>query len=161
VLREAMQRRNQMGATLVVALIYSNKAFVTNVGDSRIYRWNPERDRGQITRLTRDHSLVQRLVDLGQLSDEQRYSHPDRNMVLRSIGDARMGYADNIKSVELRTGDWLLLCTDGLWEMVRDNRIRDILSKATTAQDACDKLIAEANSNGGEDNITAVAVRFS
>jgi serine/threonine protein phosphatase PrpC len=161
VLQEARQRRNQMGATLVVAIINSNMVYLANVGDSRIYRWNPERDRGQMTRLTRDHSLVQRLVDMGQITDEQRYSHPDRNMVLRSIGDARMGYADIIKPVDLHSGDWLLLCSDGLWEMVRDNRIRELLSKATSAQDACDKLIVEANMNGGEDNITAVAVRFS
>lgn len=161
VLQDARQRRNQMGATLVVALIHRNKAYLSNVGDSRIYRWNSERDRGQMTRQTRDHSLVQRLVDMGQITDEQRYSHPDRNMVLRSIGDARMGYADIIKPIEVRSGDWLLLCSDGLWEMVRDNRIRDLLAKSTSAQDACDKLIVEANMHGGEDNITAVVVRFS
>ena len=158
---EAQQRQNQMGSTLVMALVHEGIAYLGNVGDSRIYRWNPKADKGRLVRLTQDHSLVQRLVDQGQLSDEARYTHPERNMLLRSIGDANTGKSDLNQPVPLRDGDWLLLCSDGLWEMVRDQRVREILSKSTEAQAACDRLIAEANKNGGEDNITVVIARFS
>ena len=160
VLAEAARLGNQMGSTLVLALIHEGMAYLGNVGDSRIYRWNPKRDRGRMLRLTRDHSLVQSLVDSGQITDEQRYTHPDRNLVLRSLGDTHNARSDRHPPVPMQPGDWLLLCSDGLWEMVRDNRIREILSSAASAQEACDRLIAEANKNGGEDNVTAVIARF-
>jgi len=114
-----------------------------------------------MVRLTRDHSLVQRLVDLGHLTDEERYVHPERNMVLRTIGDLRTGKPDVSQPISVQDGDWLLLCCDGLWEMVRDDRMRDILSQSAGAQDACDRLITEANRNGGEDNITVVIAHFT
>jgi serine/threonine protein phosphatase PrpC len=158
---EAKQRNNQMGSTLVLALVHAGVACLGNVGDSRIYRWNPARDRGRPARLTKDHSLVQRLVDMGQIKDEDRYSHPERNMVLRTIGDARAGKSDVNAPVPLQAGDWLLLCSDGLWEMVRDEQIGAILASSRDAQQACDRLIAEANRNGGEDNITAVIAHFT
>ena len=87
VMKEAQRRSNQMGATLVFALVCNGIAYLGNVGDSRIYRWNPKRDGGRMVRLTKDHSLVQRLVDMNQIDDAARYTHPERNMVLRSIGD--------------------------------------------------------------------------
>ena len=158
---EARQRRNQMGTTLVLALIHDTTAYLGHVGDSRMYRWNPRRDGGRMVRLTRDHSLVQRLVDLGHLTDEERYVHPERNMVLRTIGDLRTGKPDVAQPVSVQDGDWLLLCCDGLWEMVRDDHMRDILLQSAGAQDACDRLITEANRNGGEDNITVVIAHFT
>ncbi len=160
VISEAKKRNAQMGATVVIAVIDQGTAYLGSVGDSRIYRWNPNRDKGQLTRLTTDHSVVQRLVELGQLSDDERYIHPDRNVVLRSLGDERTGKSDVIPPVLLSSGDWLLLCTDGLWEMVHDPAMQDILAHASSAQEACDRLVGEANKNGGEDNITALIAHF-
>lgn len=160
VVSEARKRGNQMGATLVFALVRDRSAYLGNVGDARIYRWNPRRDDGQIVRLVKDHSLVQQLVDAGRIKDEERYSHPERNMVVRSIGDTRTGRSDDNPPVAIQAGDWLVLCSDGLWEMVRDSTLRDILAQSSTAQLACDRLVAEANRNGGEDNITVVIGRF-
>jgi protein phosphatase len=156
VLNEAKKRRIQMGSTLVVAIIHEAVAYLGSVGDSRIYRWNAKREYGRLARLTRDHSVVQGLVDMGQLKDEDRYAHPNRNMILRSIGDLRTGKSDPLPPLRLQAGDWLLLCSDGLWGMVRDQTIHDILVRSSNAQEACDKLVAEANKKGGDDNITAV-----
>jgi len=156
----ARKRDNQMGATLVFALISEGVVYLGNVGDSRIYKWNARASAGQMVRLVKDHSLVQRLVDQGEISDDERYTHPERNMLQRSLGDPRAGYSDENEPLTAQAGDCILLCSDGLWEMVRDNQIRDILSRTASPQEACDQLIVEANRNGGEDNITAVIARF-
>ncbi len=154
---EAKRRGHVMGTTLVSALIYDSKAYLANVGDSRIYRWR--RGTEELERLVKDHSLVQLLVDEGIIADNDRYAHPRRNYITRSLGDADTGVTDDNPTLPLRSGDWLMLCSDGLWEMVRDDAILDVLSGSTTAQTACDTLVSMANVNGGEDNITVIIVR--
>jgi protein phosphatase len=99
------------------------------------------------------------LVDEGAINDRDRYEHPRRNIITRSLGDPKTGISDANPSIELVSGDWLLLCSDGLWEMVRDEAIVHVISTAKNAQNACDALVALANTNGGEDNITVVIAR--
>ncbi len=139
------------GSTLVAAIIFGDTACVANMGDSRAYVL----DRGQLRRVSVDHSLVEQFVGAGMITDEERYSHPQRNQVFRSLGSE-----DNLEPdlfvQKLRPGMRFLLCSDGLWEMVRDDEIGHILREAPTVQQACDALIAAANSHGGEDNIAAV-----
>jgi protein phosphatase len=154
---EARKRGHVMGTTLVATVIWEGVAYLANVGDSRIYRYRSLT--GKLERVVKDHSLVQMLVDQGVIADNERYAHPRRNLVTRSLGDEHTGMTDDNPSIVLQPGDWLLLCSDGLWEMVRDDAIRAVLSEASHAQTACDALVAMANVNGGEDNITAVMVR--
>jgi PPM family protein phosphatase len=154
---EARKRGNAMGTTLVASVIWEGVAHLANVGDSRIYRYRTLT--GKLDRVVKDHSLVQMLVDQGVIADTDRYDHPRRHLVTRSLGDEQTGMTDDNPSILLQPGDWLLLCSDGLWEMVRDDAIRTVLSEATRAQTACNALLTMANANGGEDNITAVILR--
>ncbi|MEO7076447.1 MAG: PP2C family serine/threonine-protein phosphatase [Ktedonobacterales bacterium] len=144
-----------LGATLTAALVIDGQAFIANVGDSRTYLL---RD-GKLERITRDHSLVERLVEAGQIDREDVYDHPSRNLIYRSLGAGHAEVDVDIFTEQLQPGDALLLCCDGLWEMIRDPEIESILNDTPDGAQACDKLIALANENGGEDNITAVLVR--
>ena len=155
VVREAQNRNNDMGATLTMALVAGDKAYVGNVGDSRTYLY---RD-GAVRRVSKDHSLVQRLVDLGQIEPDDIYTHPQRSAVLRSLGDKHELKAD-VFVERLKPGDALLLCSDGLWEMVRDPHIAEIIQANDNPQLACEALVVAANKAGGEDNISAILVRF-
>jgi PPM family protein phosphatase len=155
VLREAHARGNDMGTTITMALVVGDRAVIGNVGDSRTYIY---RD-GALRRISKDHSLVMRLVELGQISEDDIYTHPQRNAVLRSLGDKPEVEID-IFMERLRPGDALFLCSDGQWEMTRDAQIAEIIKAHDDPQAACAALIAAANAAGGEDNITAVLVRF-
>jgi protein phosphatase len=156
VLNEAQARGNDMGTTLTMALVVGDRATIANVGDSRTYRY---RD-GKLERLTRDHSLVMRLVEIGQISEEDIYTHPQRSAVLRSLGDKDDIEVD-LFNERLRPGDALLLCSDGQWEMTHDPEMEQILSRyAGDPQQICQQLIEAANQAGGEDNITSVLVMF-
>lgn len=155
VLREAQQRGNDMGTTLTMALVAGDRAVVGNVGDSRTYLF---RD-GELKRVSKDHSLVQRLVDLGQIQPDDIYTHPQRSAVLRSLGDKAEVSVDTFV-LRLKPGDALLLCSDGLWEMVRDPQIAALLKANPDPQVAADLLIEAANKAGGDDNITVVIAQF-
>ncbi len=144
-----------MGATVTAALVMDGQAFIANVGDSRTYLL---RD-GKLERVTRDHSLVARLVEAGQIEPDEVYDHPSRNLIYRSLGAGHAEVDVDIFDEQLRPGDALLLCSDGLWEMIRDPQILEILSENEDVEQACETLIKVANENGGEDNITAVLVR--
>lgn len=144
-----------MGATATVALVMDGQAFIANVGDSRTYLI---RD-GKIERITRDHSLVERLVEAGQIEPDDVYDHPSRNLIYRSLGAGHAAVEVDVFVERLRTGDALLLCCDGLWEMVRDPQLQQIINEHEDIEAACETLISVANTNGGEDNITAVLVR--
>jgi len=160
VCQQAEHLKNRMGATLVFSLVdhQNNLAYLGAVGDSRIYRVNPGRN--EIQRLSKDHSLVQQLVDAGAIKDEDRYSHPERNMVARGLGD-KTGFTDKYQPVTVNNGDWLLLCSDGLWEMVRDPAILQICAGAASPQIAAAQLVDAANRAGGEDNIAVVIGKFT
>ena len=147
-----------MGATLTAALVMDGQAFIANVGDSRTYLL---RD-GKLERVTRDHSLVERLVEAGQIAPEDVYDHPSRNLIYRSLGAGHAEVEVDIFVERLRAGDALLLCSDGLWEMIRDPQLQKLIAEpkdATDVEQTCETLIKVANENGGEDNITAVLVR--
>lgn len=155
VLREAEQRGNDMGTTLTMAIVVGDRAVVANVGDSRTYHY---RD-GELKRVSKDHSLVQRLVDLGHIRPDDVYTHPQRNAVLRSLGDKPDLQVD-VFSLRLKPGDGLLLCSDGQWEMTRDHEMAAIIAAHADPQAACDALIVAGNKAGGDDNITTILVRF-
>ncbi|HEU0026144.1 MAG TPA: protein phosphatase 2C domain-containing protein [Ktedonobacterales bacterium] len=145
-----------LGATVTAALVVEGQAFIANVGDSRTYLI---RD-GAIERVTRDHSLVERLVEMEQITPDEVYDHPSRNLIYRSLGAGHADVDVDIFIERLQPGDALLLCCDGLWEMVHDPQLLSIISEAEDVEQACERLISTANENGGEDNITAVLVRY-
>lgn len=155
VVREARNRGNDMGTTMTLALIAGDRAIIGNVGDSRTYLLRE----GKLRRVSRDHSLVQRLVDLGQITPDEVYTHPQRNAVLRSLGD-KLNVDVDVFVERLRPGDKLLLASDGLWEMVRDERMEQIIAANPDPQDACQALIDAANAAGGDDNITVILACF-
>lgn len=156
VFEEGRRRDNDMGCTLTFGLVVGDRCIIGNVGDSRTYLF---RD-GQLQRVSKDHSLVQRLVDMGQIQPDDVYTHPHRNAIMRSLGEKPQVDVD-LFPVRLQAGDVLFCCSDGQWEMVRDPRMTEIIASAPDMQAAAKQLIEEGNQNGGEDNITAVLVKFT
>ncbi len=156
----ALYQRNReqaemMGTTLTATLIIDNHAYVANVGDSRTYLYRPQEGLSQVTR---DHSLVARLVEDGMITRDEIYTHPRRNQIYRCLGERASVEVDNF-DVELQAEDVLMLCSDGLWEMVRDNTIQEIIAaSAAHPTQISSMLIQSALSRGGADNISTVVV---
>jgi serine/threonine protein phosphatase PrpC len=147
----------EMGTTITAALVFDSTAYIVNVGDSRTYVYHERA--GQLAQVTRDHSLVARLVEAGAISRDDVYTHPDRNKVYRGLGDK-----DDVKvdwfTHSVSTGDYLLLCSDGLWEMVRDQAIERTMQRfAGNPQQASAALVTAALKGGGADNISVIVVR--
>jgi serine/threonine protein phosphatase PrpC len=154
VYRRNRQQQSDMGTTLAVALIIGNTAYIANVGDSRVYLYRE--DEG-LVQITRDHSSVARLVEAGAITPDEVYSHPKRNEIYRSLGHQATIKVDTF-SVPLQIGDMLLLCSDGLWEMVRDAAIEGIIeSTLPDLARTCDQLRHAALNGGGKDNISMIA----
>ncbi len=147
------REKTDMGCTLTGSMIVGEHAYIFNVGDSRTYIL---RD-GKLYQLTNDHSLVGQLVAGGLITPEDVYTHPQRSQIYRNIGDKLNVQIDVFKQ-QIHPGDVLLSCSDGLWEMIRDPQITEILNAAPDPQTACTQLIETANANGGEDNVSAVVV---
>jgi PPM family protein phosphatase len=141
------------GTTLTCALIIGPRAYVAHVGDSRAYLYHDQ----QLTQVTHDHSYVDKLVEMGQLTAEAAAVHPQRNVLYRAVGQGDQLEID-IHLIDLPTRSRMLLCCDGLWGMLTDAIIAKILAEAPTPQDACDQLVIAANEAGGKDNITAVII---
>ncbi|MDD6065199.1 MAG: Stp1/IreP family PP2C-type Ser/Thr phosphatase, partial [Firmicutes bacterium] len=142
--------KNGMGTTIVVATIIGRKLFVANVGDSRLYI---VADR--IKQITRDHSLVEEMVRLGEITREQARNHPDKNIITRAIGACRTVAVDFF-DLSLEKGDIILMCSDGLSNMVEDAEIEQIIKSGKELPKTAMDLIAKANQNGGKDNIAVV-----
>ena len=141
-----------MGTTLVVATIKDQEITVANIGDSRMYVVNQD-----ITQITKDHSLVEEMVTMGGLDKEAARNHPDKNIITRAIGVKELVLADFF-SVRLEKEDKILLCTDGLTNMLKDDEIHHIIQSNEDVEEAARALIAAANENGGRDNIAVVLV---
>ena len=142
-----------MGTTLVAVVVLGDSAHIVHVGDSRAYQIGD----GKITRLTTDHSVVQQLVELGQITEEEARVHPEKNMITRAVGVKQEVTAD-ASSIKLRKNDAILLCSDGLSNLVSEEEMVDIVA-TTPHEEAAELLISLALSRGGPDNITAVIIK--
>lgn len=165
VLRSAVQKANQVvsekvpegGTTVTAAAIMGNLVYIAHVGDSRAYLITPT----SIDKLTRDHSLVERLKELDHINEEEAIDHPQSNVLYRAIGQSESLEVDAITR-QIPPGAYLLLCSDGLWNLVKQDELLEIVAKSEgNPQVACEKLVALANERGGRDNITVVIVRVS
>lgn len=139
-----------MGTTLVAAVIRGNRLFYTHVGDSRLYAITDT----EITRLTKDHSFVQEMVAIGKLTKEEAENHPNKNIITRAIGVSMT--VENESGAENLDGRRLLLCSDGLSNMLSDEILSELVNKHKITEKCVDVLIDKANKKGGTDNITAV-----
>lgn len=142
------------GTTLTMALVMGSSAYIAHVGDSRAYLFHND----SIKQITKDHSYVQRLVELGQETPESALSHIHRNVLYRALGQGGSSVEVDTYVQYLPPGSSLLLCSDGLWGLVDDSTLKEILASADSPQEACQRLISTANERGGEDNITAIIV---
>lgn len=141
-----------MGTTFTVLLLEEG-AFLGHVGDSRAYLLRE----GELSSLTRDHSLVAKMVREGFLTPRQARVHPRRNVILRALGmEGRL--AVDLSAPELRAGDRVLLCTDGLTSHLEDEELEEALMRLRDPEECCRSLVAEANARGGEDNVTLIVI---
>lgn len=141
-----------MGTTIVACVVKGSTACIAHVGDSRAYIISC----GNIRQITKDHSLVQEMLDKGQITKEQFDNHPNKNIITRVLGVDEEIEID-FDYIDVSNGDLIILCSDGLSGFVDSKRILEI-SKNCKFETLCDKLIDTANENGGRDNITVVAV---
>lgn len=142
-----------MGTTVVAATIDKDKLCVANVGDSRLYIINNR----EIKQITRDHSLVEEMVRMGGLKREMARNHPDKNIITRAIGALDDVDVDFFE-VRLNKGDTILMCSDGLSNMIEDEEIRMIMQGQRDIVEKAESLVKAANNNGGKDNIAVVLV---
>ncbi|HEX2915247.1 MAG TPA: protein phosphatase 2C domain-containing protein [Chloroflexia bacterium] len=157
ILQEAHVNRVSMGTTLTCAVLVGQTAFVGHVGDSRMYVL--EKSSGKLRQITHDHTMVQRLVDMGQLSPEDASNHPNRNILYMSLGQRGRVSAD-VEILPLADISHMLFCSDGLWEMVEDLQIEEILKNTHDPAEASAMLVAAANQAGGYDNVTVVVAKI-
>lgn len=144
------------GTTLTAALALGTQVVLAHVGDSRAYLI---KNSGEMHAVTQDHSLVQRLIELGELDEEEARVYPHRNVLYRAVGQVDPLHPD-IHSHEFPQPGYLLLCSDGLWGVVADADIFRIIQKSETVDEACRQLVAAANLEGGPDNISVILVKF-
>lgn len=164
ILREAIQKANHavveksrtdidlegMGTTVVAATVNGSELFVANVGDSRLYIAGE-----YLEQITKDHSYVQEMVRRGELPPEIARVHPDRNIITRAVGGGNEIEVDFFE-VELEVNDRILMCSDGLTDMLEDREILEIIHAGTDCVDIVDRLVWTANRYGGNDNITVI-----
>ena len=158
--REAQQavlkRAPGGGTTLTAAMVIGEQVTIAHVGDSRAYFIYPD---GRMQTMTLDHSLVRRLVDLGQLTDEQAHTYPQKNVLYRALGQAEP-FRPDIHTHLMPHPGYILICSDGLWGCVPDTEMFNIITSAPNPSIACSRLVDAANAAGGPDNISAVIVQY-
>ena len=147
------ESKRGMGTTVVIATIMENKMIVANVGDSRLYVVG-----SSMRQVTRDHSLVNEMVRLGEINAAEARIHPDKNIITRAIGASATVEADFFE-VDLEKNSQILMCTDGLTNMVRDEEIFRIMNGDETLEEKAEILVRTANTNGGRDNITVMIIK--
>ncbi len=156
VLKQSKENKDYagMGTTLIVVLIYRGRIYIGHIGDSRVYRIR----KNIFRQLTKDHSYVQSLVKAGEITEEEAKSHPQKNVLLKVLGCEEPIRPDIITKGFVK-GDIILICSDGLSNLVDDQYIYEIIMKNIyDVNVACKKLIDKANSNGGQDNISAIII---
>ena len=141
-----------MGTTLVVATVYENYFYVANIGDSRLYIVNDE-----IHQITRDHSYVEEMVSRGEIDKDSARTHAQKNVITRAVGVETGTYADYFQ-VKYKKGDKILMCSDGLSNMIADDELKGLVKKNIPLEQIVNELVYTANYNGGADNITAIVV---
>ncbi len=144
-----------MGTTVVVAFVKENFVQIANIGDSRAYVINDSK----IRKITVDHSVVEELVRSGSITRKQARNHPDKNIITRAVGTEEFVDAD-FYDYSPSGGETILLCSDGLTEVLEDKEIKSIVGSFENIGDVVKTLIDKANENGGPDNVTVIAVRF-
>jgi serine/threonine protein phosphatase PrpC len=163
VVTAAIQRANDAvvhdlddgGTTVSVTVLINDLAYIGHVGDSRVYLIS----RGKIERITRDHSWVQRLIELDQLTPDEANEHPQKNLLYRALGQSDTLEVDTLMR-RMPPNARILLCSDGLWNQVPDADILAAVLQAGSPQDACQRLIAMANAAGGPDNISVIVIQL-
>ncbi|NLM43300.1 MAG: Stp1/IreP family PP2C-type Ser/Thr phosphatase [Clostridiales bacterium] len=142
-----------MGTTLTLALIIKNNLVIGHVGDSRMYLIKDRR----ISKITEDHSYVAELIKNGTIKPEEAIHHPQKNLITRALGTSKDLQVD-VKNITINDGDFILICTDGLSNMLSDKEILDTIISVKEYKAICHELINKANLNGGLDNVTVVVI---
>lgn len=146
-----------MGTTFTAALVKDNKLYYLNLGDSRIYLFN--RQKGNLQKITKDHSLVAELLRKGKITEEEAFSHPQKNLVTQALGiEEELDL--NTGETEISADNLILFCTDGLTDMIRKNRIEEIFNNNEDLDSLAEELLEEALANGGSDNITLIIAAY-
>lgn len=145
-----------MGTTCDICVISKNTAYIAHVGDSRVYKISKS---GNILRLTKDHSLVQYMLESGTITAEEAVHHPQKNIILRALGSSPQLEPD-IFHEKMSAGDVILMCSDGLSNMLDEELIRKTVSEDATPEGSAEKLVQLANDAGGADNITVIIAKL-
>lgn len=153
-LARSEERFHGMGTTAVVATLTDHCMYVANIGDSRLYLLREE-----LKQITKDHSLVQEMVRLGEMKPAEAKTHPDKNIITRAVGVTEKLEIDFFEQ-QVQEGDLILMCTDGLSNMVEDADICQILQNGRDAAEKVQQLVKAANRSGGKDNITAAVIEI-
>ncbi len=141
-----------MGTTIDICIISDNNAYIAHIGDSRVYHITPD---GEINLVTKDHSLMQYMIEKGELTAEQAQHHPQKNVITRALGTSQ-DVQEDIATLKLSEGDRLLLCSDGLTNMLEEKDICHVVLENPNPEEAAPELIRRANDAGGDDNITVI-----
>ena len=143
---------NGMGTTVVTSIVKDNIVHIVHAGDSRAYLY----ENGSVRQVTKDHSMVQELVDIGQITPEQAQNHPNKNIITRALG-TRANLRTDYNNVGFSKGNVLIMCTDGLSNYITEDSLVGYINKYA-GNDLADKLIEQAKAMGGSDNITVVVI---
>ena len=141
-----------MGTTMDICIIKEQSAYIAHVGDSRVYKISSDK---KITRITRDHSLVEFMLESGAITPEEAQHHPQKNVITRALGTNKNVDVDTF-TTDISEGEKLLLCSDGLTNMVEESRIAKIVATENSLEQIAHTLVSEANTKGGVDNITVI-----
>lgn len=150
---EQDEELQDMGTTLEVLLIYKNKVYIGHIGDSRIYRIRKNR----MKKITTDHSYVEKLIQDGEITREEAYNHPKKNLLIKALGTDKVAKPDLLYTM-LNKNDVLLMCSDGLTNMIKEDEILDIVLSKEALEDTTEILVDKANEAGGLDNISVIII---